>query len=78
MSRPKSYPVPHWVRSAVCLTASASVPGMLIATAMGANLHWGVTSAIALFAVSSARLAFNVAESSGRTKQPDATLEARC
>jgi hypothetical protein len=64
--RHKAPAVAHWVRCTICIIAAAGVPGMLVALYFGADPSVGVASAIGLFAICCARLAFNDQRESNR------------
>jgi hypothetical protein len=65
--------VPDWVCTFMCITASAAVPGMLVAACFGVSLGLGVTATIGWFATSVARLAFETDRGSrSKPKGPNA------
>lgn len=58
---PPTQTVPMWVRCAVCLISSGSVPAMVLAESLGASLTFGVTAAVGTFATCGVFLAFGKA-----------------
>jgi hypothetical protein len=59
MRRQELYPVPMWVRCALCVSAAVAVPGVVLAATLGADIGFPVTATVSFFAVTALYLAFN-------------------
>ena len=58
MDYSESFPVPTWVRCAICIIACASVPLLVIAACLGVVLNTYLVIAVGLFATRAASHAF--------------------
>jgi len=67
--QPQTASVPDWVRIIICITAAATVPGMIVAACFKVPLSVGVAGAIGWFAVQSAKLAFKAEKGEDQSPQ---------
>ena len=50
--------VPPWVRCSICIVACVSVPALVLAAYLGAQISYSLAAVVGAFAIQAANLAF--------------------